>query len=94
MMPHALAAVAGVPGARVVEAGPGGAYELHGLAAGPDPALVAAIAAWCASRGLLLTELRLGAASLEERYLELVGVDVAAEAREPVSEPRHPDPEP
>ena len=39
----------------------------------PDPALVAALAAWCAARGLLLTELRIGAASLEERYLELVG---------------------
>jgi len=34
---------------------------------------VAALAAWCEARGLLLTELRLGAASLEERYLELVG---------------------
>ena len=32
------------------------------------------------SAGLLITELRLGAASLEERYLELVGEDVAAEA--------------
>jgi hypothetical protein len=41
---------------------------------------VAALAAWCAERGLLITELRLGSASLEERYLELVGEDVAAEA--------------
>ena len=48
--------------------------------AAPDPALVAALATWCAGRGLLLTELRLGAASLEERYLELVGADAAAEA--------------
>ena len=55
-------------------------YELAGLPAAPDPALVAALATWCAGRGLLLTELRLGAASLEERYLELVGADVAAEA--------------
>ena len=39
----------------------------------PDPRLVAALAGWCAERGLLITELRLGAASLEERYLELVG---------------------
>ena len=39
-----------------------------------------ALAAWCAERGLLITELRLGAASLEERYLELVGADAAAEA--------------
>ena len=61
-------------------AGAGAQYELAGLAAVPDPALVAALAAWCAERGLLITELRLGAASLEERYLELVGADVAAEA--------------
>ena len=44
-----------------------------GCTSAPDPRLVAALAAWCAERGLLLTELRLGAASLEERYLELVG---------------------
>jgi ABC-2 type transport system ATP-binding protein len=65
---------------RVISAGTGAAYELGGLAGAPDPALVAGLAAWCAERGLLLTELRLGAASLEERYLELVGSDVAAEA--------------
>jgi ABC-2 type transport system ATP-binding protein len=73
-------AVGGGAGARVVSAGTGAAYELQGLSAPPDPRLVAALAAWCAERGLLLTELRLGAASLEERYLELVGADVAAEA--------------
>ncbi len=66
--------------AAVVAAGPGAHYELTGLSAAPDPRLVAALAAWCAERGLLITELRLGAASLEERYLELVGTDVAAEA--------------
>ena len=66
--------------AQLVDAGAGAAYELVGLSQPPDPALVAAIAAWCAERGLLITELRLGAASLEERYLELVGSDVAAEA--------------
>lgn len=65
--------------ARVVAAGAGAAYEIQGLAEAPDPRLIAALAAWCAGRGLLLTELRLGAASLEERYLELVGADVAAE---------------
>ena len=74
------AAVGAGAGAHVVSAGAGAAYELQGLAAAPDPRLVAALAAWCAERGLLLTELRLGAASLEERYLELVGADVAAEA--------------
>jgi ABC-2 type transport system ATP-binding protein len=73
-------AAGGGAGARVVAAGAGAAYELQGLDAAPTPRLVAALATWCADRGLLLTELRLGAASLEERYLELVGADVAAEA--------------
>ncbi len=63
----------------VTHDGTGGAYELLGLTRAPDPGLVAALAAWCAGRGLLITELRLGAASLEERYLELVGADAAAE---------------
>ena len=34
---------------------------------------MAAIAAWAAREGLLIVELRAGAASLEERYLELTG---------------------
>ena len=67
-------------GATLVTAGAGAHYELTGLLDAPGPALVTALAAWCESRGLLITELRLGAASLEERYLELVGADVAAEA--------------
>jgi ABC-2 type transport system ATP-binding protein len=66
--------------ARVVAAGPGAAYEVEGLAEAPDPVLVAGLAGWCAERGLLIVELHLGAASLEERYLELVGADVAQEA--------------
>ena len=79
----ALAALAashagGTP--RTASAGPGAAYEIVGLERAPEPALVAALAGWLADRGLLLTELRLGAASLEERYLELVGADVAEEA--------------
>jgi ABC-2 type transport system ATP-binding protein len=75
-----VAAVAQGTAVRLVAAGAGAAYEIQGLDTAPDPRLVAALAAWCAERGLLITELRLGAASLEERYLELVGEDVAAEA--------------
>jgi ABC-2 type transport system ATP-binding protein len=71
---------AGTASARIVAAGAGHAYELQGLTEPPDPRLVAALAGWLETRGLLITELRLGAASLEERYLELVGVDVTAEA--------------
>jgi ABC-2 type transport system ATP-binding protein len=75
------AAVAPASGVRVSGVGPDAGYEVEGLADDAvDPRLVAAIATWCADRGLLITELRLGAASLEERYLELVGADVAAEA--------------
>ena len=77
-LPTALGAGAG-PDAKVVAAGAGSHYELTGLAEVPGPALVAALAAWCADRGLLITELRLGSASLEERYLELVGASVAAD---------------
>ncbi len=68
------------PAARVVDAGAGHHYELEGLADAPDPSMVARLAAWCADRGLLMTELRVGAASLEERYLELVGANAATEA--------------
>jgi ABC-2 type transport system ATP-binding protein len=75
-------AAAGGSGAsvHVAPASGEGAYELEGLARPPDPTLVAAIAAWCAERGILVTELRVGAASLEERYLELVGAGAAEEA--------------
>ena len=49
----------------------GGRYRLEGVP--PSPAVVSAVAAWCAARGVLIVELRAGSASLEERYLELVG---------------------
>jgi ABC-2 type transport system ATP-binding protein len=64
-------------GVAVRSAGVGAQYELTGLTGPAHPRLVAALAAWCAEHGLLVTELRLGAASLEERYLELVGADAA-----------------
>jgi ABC-2 type transport system ATP-binding protein len=60
----------GSPMARA--AGPLGAYDVDGLVSAPDPRTVSALAAWCEGRDLLLVELRTGAASLEERYLELV----------------------
>ena len=62
-------------GARVVEepggAGTAGRYRLAG--ATPNPALVAAFAAWCAATDLTILELRTTAGSLEERYFELTG---------------------
>jgi ABC-2 type transport system ATP-binding protein len=59
------------PGAAAYEIGPG--------AASAD--VVAYLAAWAAREGLLIVELHAGAASLEERYLELTGdADVEAVA--------------
>jgi hypothetical protein len=34
---------------------------------------MSALASWCAERAILVVELRVGGATLEERYLELVG---------------------
>ncbi len=54
-------------------------YEIGPGAASAD--VVADLAAWAAREGLLIVELRAGAASLEERYLELTGdADVEADA--------------
>ncbi len=64
------AACGGSPSVR--PAGAAGTYEVDGLGGAPDPRAVSALATWCEARGLLLVELRTGAASLEERYLELV----------------------
>jgi ABC-2 type transport system ATP-binding protein len=47
------------------------AFEVGPGAASAD--VVADLAAWAAREGLLIVELRAGAASLEERYLELTG---------------------
>jgi ABC-2 type transport system ATP-binding protein len=59
--------------------GPGTAFEIGPGAASAD--IVADLAAWAARQGLLIVELRAGAASLEERYLELTGdADVEAVA--------------
>ena len=46
-------------------------YRLDGIAG--TPPVVSALTSWCAERGVLVVELRVGGASLEERYLELVG---------------------
>ncbi len=65
----------------VRSAGTPGGYDVDGLGVAPDPRAISGLAAWCEGRGLLLAELRTGAASLEERYLELVrAADGALEA--------------
>jgi ABC-2 type transport system ATP-binding protein len=54
-----------------------GRYRLD-ASAEAAPGLVAGLAAWCEAQGRLLVELRVGAATLEERYLELVGAEEVA----------------
>jgi len=49
----------------------GPAYRISGAGATAD--VVAQIATWAAREGLLIVELRAGASSLEDRYLELTG---------------------
>jgi ABC-2 type transport system ATP-binding protein len=55
----------------IVRDGASGRYRAEGLP--PRPPVVAALASWCAGRGVLIAELRAGGGTLEERYLELVG---------------------
>ena len=59
------------PGAVLVGEPDAGWYRVDGAA--PDPAVIAAVAAWCAGAGRLIVELRAAGATLEEAYLELVG---------------------
>jgi hypothetical protein len=55
----------------LLEDGGPGRYRVEGVT--PDPALIAAIADWCSTHGVMIVELRTGGGTLEERYLELVG---------------------
>jgi ABC-2 type transport system ATP-binding protein len=59
-----------VLGAVVRPAGPSATYEIADIA--PSPALVAALATWCADEGRLITGWRSGRGTLEELYLDLV----------------------
>jgi ABC-2 type transport system ATP-binding protein len=63
-------ALADVLGSRTwVEESPG-----HYVVAGPvDPAVVAAVTAWCAQRGVLVSDLRTGARTLEDVFLAVTG---------------------
>jgi ABC-2 type transport system ATP-binding protein len=62
---------AALRGARIV-ASEGAAYEIADIA--PTPDLVSAVAGWCATAGRLVLESRTVGGSLEEAYLDLVGV--------------------
>jgi len=61
------------PGATIVADTDAGRYRVEGLA--PDPAVIAALAGWCAEAGRLLVEVHAMGGTLEEAYLELVGDD-------------------
>jgi ABC-2 type transport system ATP-binding protein len=65
------------PGAALV-AEPASSVAFRLLGTDPDPEVIALLAAACAAEQLSITELRAGAGSLEERYLELTG-DVGVE---------------
>jgi ABC-2 type transport system ATP-binding protein len=65
----------------IVPDGDGARYRVEGVP--PDAALIAAVAAWCATAGCLILELRTGGGSLEDVYLGLVGAS---------SEPREDEP--
>jgi ABC-2 type transport system ATP-binding protein len=62
-----------------------GWHRISGVAPGPD--VVARLAAWAADRSLLILELRAGGASIEDRYLELVGAAARAEVAAPTGRP-------
>jgi ABC-2 type transport system ATP-binding protein len=81
--PAAIEALSGRLGGSELRGGKDGtAFEIGPGAATADT--IATIAAWAAREGLLIVELRAGAASLEERYLELTG-DADVEGVEGVS---------
>ena len=70
--PAALDALAArLAGSELRRGGGETAFEIGPGAASAD--VVAVLANWAAREGLLIVELRAGAASLEERYLELTG---------------------
>jgi ABC-2 type transport system ATP-binding protein len=54
--------------------GPAGHYALEGPV---DPRVVAAVAAWCADRGVLPERLEVGRRGLEDVFLELTGREAA-----------------
>jgi ABC-2 type transport system ATP-binding protein len=69
----------GHPGLIVADDGDDSRYRLDG--ARPDASLISALAAWCATTGPLIVELRTGGGSLEDVYLDLIAAGRDGEAR-------------
>jgi ABC-2 type transport system ATP-binding protein len=61
---------AALPAGCVVVESPPGEYRVTGRV---DPGVLAAVTGWCAARGVLVEEMRSGARSLEEVFVELTG---------------------
>jgi len=68
--PDEVAALGRVLGAGVVANDAAGGYEVADVP--PSPVLLAALASWCAEKGLLITWSRTIGGSLEHTYLDLV----------------------
>ena len=66
-------------GVEIAIAGDGTGYEVVGST--PSPALVAALAAWCADAGRLITWSRTIGGSLEDAYFDLVAAADPQEVR-------------
>jgi ABC-2 type transport system ATP-binding protein len=71
--PDLSALRASVPASVDVTLGHGNAQTVVIAGPPPDPALVASVAAWAASCGILIAELWTTRGTLEDRYLELTG---------------------
>jgi ABC-2 type transport system ATP-binding protein len=67
--------LAALPASSAAKESPAGHYliEVHGTV---EPALLAAVTAWCAERGVLPNSLRIESRSLEDVFLELTGKEL------------------
>jgi ABC-2 type transport system ATP-binding protein len=65
-----------LPAGGAAKESPAGHYVLEVADGAVDPALLAAVTAWCAERGVLATSLRIDSRTLEDVFLELTGKDL------------------
>jgi ABC-2 type transport system ATP-binding protein len=79
--PDEVAALGRVLGAGVVANDAAGGYEVADVP--PSPVLLAALASWCAEKGLLITSSRTTGGSLEHTYLDLVAASRGDAAERP-----------
>ena len=79
----------GIDGAGLASLGKALGAPVHALDGGryvvedvpPSPALIATLATWCASAGLLITDVRAAGGTLEDTYLALLDAGSAGEGR-------------